>query len=191
MTRHLLHRLAFSSLGSALALLACSLTLLPQPARALPPSYVVQCAGTESTTYSPGLTNTAKNTTITVSDDIPVCTQLSIPPVVLSGTSQAQFPRLESCDTLLGGGPGVSVITWSTGDSSTYRWTSTAEVVGGNFVVAQIGTIVSGRYIGQSAVTSIVLTPLLGGQPNILTACASPNGIVGVKGTYTLTISSL
>lgn len=186
-----LQRFVSKCLALAIALLALPLGLMPQSGHAQTPALALQCAGTSTTTYSPGLTNTTQSTTVTASDNLSVCTQLSLPPVILSGTAQAQFVRNESCVILLSGGPGSSVIKWSTGDSSTFNWTSTITEVNGNFVVVQTGTITSGRYSGQSAASTRVLTPILSGELDIATACNSPTGIIGNNGTYTLTITAL
>jgi hypothetical protein len=154
---------------------------------------VVQCTGTTSLTYSPGLTNTRQTVVITTNEALSHC--LHIPdlpalPFLMPATSQTQLTRdNRTCTTLLAGGPGSQVLTWNNGETSTVNYVSTTNIVNGNIVSVQTGTITMGRYAGQSIIGTRIWTPLLGGQPiDFVTGCSSPGGITSLTGTLTFDI---
>jgi hypothetical protein len=150
---------------------------------------LVQCEGTNNSAFSPGLTNVTQNVTATTDANYSPCLHVLVPPLLMTASAHSVFTRMQQCQTLMGGGPGESVLQWTNGESSTWTWISTTNVVGGNLATVLTGSISAGRYAGHSASGTFLLTPLLAGQPtDFLTACASPGGVTQIRGPFTFTI---
>ena len=142
---------------------------------------LVRCAGTESATYSPGLTNTPAPTTVTVNDVLSPCVS-ALPLWTGSATTSLTIPSAsESCDQLLRGGPGSLSVRWSDATTSTFSYNRIVNRVRGEIVVSKTGTISAGRYLGSTALGVVV-------QPGDLTACSTPGGLTSSTGTYTFDI---
>jgi hypothetical protein len=86
---------------------------------------------------------------------------------------------------MFGGGPGSKLIDWSNGQSSTFNFTTTADIVDGNFVLALVGDISAGLFKGGSAEDITTLSSQ--SAKGFLTACEG-NGITTVNGVTELTI---
>lgn len=182
----------FNRLGCALTVAAClagSLSLsVPASAQA---ANLVSCTGTETVTFSPGLTNTPHPLTVTTADNFPVCIHASAP-ILMPATAHGQISRTASCLDLLGGGPGVRVLHWANGQTSTYSFVSSANVVNGNIVTVSTGTITDGLYKGASATGNVVLTPLLAnGTLNLTDTCNSSEGMISASGAYIFNVLPL
>jgi len=152
---------------------------------------LVSCTGTETVSFAPGLTNTPHPLTVTTADNFPVCIHASAP-ILMPATAQAQISRTASCLDLLGGGPGTRVLHWANGQTSTYSFVSSANVVNGNIVTVSTGTITDGLYKGASATGNVVLTPLLAnGTLNLNDTCNSAQGMISASGTYIFNVLPL
>ena len=146
----------------------------------------VVCAGTETATYNPPLTNTQQEEQVTATTSYSPCVVLGVSGIS-SGTAYSNPPiRDLSCTALLGGGPSIRIINWSNGLSSTLSYTSNVNSVNGLLVVTMTGNISAGLFKGQSAVGVVTVNNL--SQADFLTAC-SGSGVVSLSGPSTLTIA--
>ena len=72
-------------------------------------------------------------------------------------------------------------LTWNTGASSVATVTTTPQFVAGQLVVAQLGTVTSGLFVGSAFVgETAALTDL--------TQCATPGGITSFRGPWSVEI---
>jgi hypothetical protein len=157
--------------------------LLPMAgARAV--SLDVTCAGTETAGYQPGLLLTARTTAVTVNGILAPCT--SSDPDITSGTYLQHFDATLSCATLLGGLSATRVFTWSNGDTSTFSYNRAVNNALGQVTVTFTGTIVSGRFAGDTAVEQVVLV-----SPNPLQCLAEPGLTALGPGVAVLTIDKV
>jgi hypothetical protein len=153
---------------------------------------LVQCAGEETATFSPGihlpppLGPEPVTTTISTTTNYPLCVLPLLGGVTAtdswSGTGQAD------CTNGVLGGSGT--LTWSGGSGpSTSSYSYTAVVSSrpdGVLVLVADGTISSGRHAGDHL--NKVIT---NSDPNALTACETDEGMTENSGAVTLTISQL
>ncbi len=151
--------------------------------------FLVHCTGTETATFTPGLTNTPTMTQVSTDTNLSSCVHLLVPPLLMPATSSSNPVREYSCLTLIGGGTSNRVINWANGETSHYTAQVTSNIVQGNLVVVRTGVITAGRYAGRSIVGTVVLTPLLGSSPDIGTKCATPEGLTSLSGVTTLEIT--
>lgn len=142
---------------------------------------LVQCVGTETDAYSPGVTFQPHEFSITLTGLYSSCLDSS--GQVTSGSyGPEQFSLNAGCDNLLEGFTATRTFTWSTGDSSVLQGSGQSTEVGGTVITTITGTIIRGRFQGESAVQTITLP-----QPNVL-ACLT-TGYTGATGVATLTLS--
>jgi len=159
-------------------------TALPSAAHA---SSAVCALGSHDATWSPGVTNAVVVHEVTA-ETTWNCVQLVRGPLFTTAWSEAEFSAPFSCANFFSAPPTTWTINWTDGvppATSTFTYTATAASVGGNLVVTAPGSITSGRYSGQMAEATFVLTNLaatLGNQ------CASPAGVTSAGGNATLTI---
>ncbi len=151
---------------------------------------IVTCTGTEEILYDPGLSNTTQPVTVAYHTQLPVCLHVLNLPLLMPASSYGQNTAERTCTELLGTTASNRVINWSNGQTSTISGQVTRTSVNGNVVVVVLtGTIVSGLYAGKSVLGNAELTPLLGDDPvNLVTACASPEGLTGLRGTYNFNV---
>lgn len=165
-----------SVLVSAVILSACPLTT----ANAHAQTTLVQCEGTETDAYDPGVTFQPHEFSITLTGRYTSCLDGS--GHVTSGSyGPEQFSLDAGCDNLLEGFTVTRTFTWNTGDSSVLQGSGQSTEVGGSVITTITGTIVRGRFQGESAVQTITLP-----QPNVL-ACLT-TGYTGATGVATLTL---
>ncbi|MEV0323025.1 hypothetical protein ACIBKX_32845 [Streptomyces sp. NPDC050658] len=168
-----------------IALSACLLQASPAAAVTL-----LNCTGSYSTTYDPGLTYDPQPVTYDTSSTYGQPGGLCLGGgAVKSGTSSltdAQLPSASCVDLLGSTVTGETTVTWNTGETSRYTWSSTAADVLGTLVTTTTGTVVEGKYLGGS-VQRISIAPNLQVLEN---ACNSPQGLTSDSGTVTLTIQS-
>ena len=165
------------------AALAISGVVLPSPA-AHAVSADVSCVGTETVTYQPGLLLTPQTVNVTVNGILAPCT--SSDPNITSGTYLQNFTTTLSCGTLLGGLAATRVFNWSDGQSSTFSYNRAINDVGGQTTVTFTGTIVSGRFAGDTAIEQVVFV-----TPNTLECLASPGLTALGPGVAVLTIDKV
>ncbi len=151
------------------------------PAHAHAPSPAqVQCVGTESVTYRPGVTLAARNIEITTKGRFGSCVDSA--GKVTSGSYGERFTIFAGCNDLLDGFEEQRTIKWSTGDSSVIQATGSSTAVAGQVVTTITGTVTQGRFQGRTALQTVTLP-----QPGVL-QCLS-TGFTGATGVTTLTIT--
>ena len=160
-------------------LLALFATALPAAAQ----GGDIQCQGTHSAGFNPGLRLTPAFVTLTRSTIYSLCTSVSNPEItygLTSGTSVFQA----SCLDLLAGPPFATswIITWNTGETSEWLYSSTTQNVSGTIVQTHIGVIVSGKFAGSTAIGGQVLV-----APPLI-ECLGPPGVTSSQGVATLSI---
>jgi hypothetical protein len=150
----------------------------------------VTCTGREDVTYSPGITNTPALVTITTSAQYVPCLHINgLNVTTMSGEASSQSQTMAACTEveLPDGESTTSVIEWSNGQTSTWEYTTTTQNVAGNYVTVGIGQITDGLYEGALAQRELVLPGLV----EALQACATPQGMTGVSGAFTFTITGI
>lgn len=169
---------------SAALLLASTMlspVLLAAPAQA-EPAVDVTCVGTETETFTPGLTLLQQDVTVGFDVKLIVC-ESSSQPGITSGTSVSTYLAREvSCLRIASAGSGSAVIVWNDGRTSTFAYNLTASSVNGTTVAIQTGTITAGLFAGRSA-TRVITSPNLD-----LLACATPQGVRSKFATVTFTV---
>lgn len=144
----------------------------------------VTCGGSQTTTYSPGLTNT-RQTVQRAGQNIHSPCVSTLPPFAFSGSTSFSSTSTLSCLSLTAANTGTDVITWSTGRTSTFAYNRTVTIVQGETVVTLTGSITAGDFSGATAVETITSVSL------DLTACSTPQGITSTFGVSELTIAGL
>ena len=140
-----------------------------------------QCTTAQRTTYSPGVTLFPSQQTITLNTLAAPCVSLSNPNIT-SGAATFTVMGMRSCLTLDQTTSGTSGITWNTGQTSTYTYTSSSKTVLGQILVTINGIVIAGVF--QGAPISLALaSPVLN-----VTKCLIPPGITSRVGLGTLVI---
>lgn len=148
----------------------------------------VTCTGTETANFTPGITNTPRQVTNATQQTYGPCVHVNgLQITTWTGTSNRQTQRMASCTELLEGSSGSRVISWSNGQTSTWAYTNSVQIVGGNVVVLTIGEITDGLYEGALAQREHVRLGLV----DALVACSTPEGLEEVSGPFTFTITGL
>lgn len=160
------------------AVLAASL-LVTAPAGAAP-GPVLQCQGTETTTYDPGIVLQPRDITVTVEGRLDSC--LDGTGGVTSGAYGERFLFNVGCNNLLDGFTDRRAFTWNSGERSVVEITGTTNAVAGQVVTTITGTVVEGRYAGRSLLQVITLP-----QPDLLLCLTT--GLRGATGVTTLTLT--
>ncbi|MEU9352551.1 hypothetical protein AB0D65_16545 [Streptomyces griseoloalbus] len=169
---------ARSAVLATVVTVLCTGALAAGPARAEPLA-LLQCQGTESVAYSPGITFQPQDVDVTTDGRLGSCVDGA--GQVTSGAYEERFTLHAGCNDLLGGFQGARTFTWSTGDTSVIEAEGSSTAIAGQVVTTLTGTVVQGRYQGRSA-TQVIVLP----QPALL-LCLS-TGVTGATGTTTLTI---
>ncbi|MFL6111070.1 MAG: hypothetical protein ACJ786_06935 [Catenulispora sp.] len=141
---------------------------------------VLQCLGTESDTYSPGVTLQARQFTVTTAGRFTSC--LDGAGAVVSGAyGPERFTLDAGCSDLFDAFHSVRTIRWNTGDTSVMEGNGQSNEAAGQVITTITGTITQGRFQGQSAVQTITLP-----QPGVLQCLTT--GYTGATGVTTLTV---
>ncbi len=181
-------RVSVFACAIATATLGIEFSLIGQPARATNPntdsSVDLLCPlGTQTATYSPGLTLIQRPTAVTVEGALLSC--VSSDPEINTGTyhfsGQGQFSCL-----LTSQAPFSVTYRWSNGKYSTVRYVSSVnQKVAAGSVVVSTGTVVDGEFKGDAAVRTVEDTTLQSGQ------CATSEGVTSTTGAASLTFTKL
>ncbi|MCP3063337.1 hypothetical protein LXT21_31615 [Myxococcus sp. K38C18041901] len=142
--------------------------------------------GTSTLSFSPPLTNTPQDTTVSGSGPLTNCTAVLADPVHSATTRLGPVLRRNlACDSLLNLIGGGLTVTWNTGETSQLALTQVV-VSGGTTTrtTQQIGTVVSGKYEGATAVRTLVYV-----VADVENACASPEGLAQYTSTQTLALT--
>ncbi|HET9225330.1 MAG TPA: hypothetical protein VFR31_01570, partial [Thermoanaerobaculia bacterium] len=142
----------------------------------------IQCQGTHTASFNPGLRLTPGIVNLTSATIYSICTSLSNPEITYglsSGTGM--FPA--SCLDLLGGPPSATrIITWNTGETSKWLFSESSQNISGTIVQTQVGVIVEGKFAGSTAIGVLVLV-----APPLI-ECLGPPGVTSSQGIATLSI---
>ena len=113
------------------------------------------CLGTQHVNHSPGLLLlTPRVTTLTINEIFAPCISPGHPGITAQSHSSFQT-RPITCLALLSPNSFSKVLTWSTGDTSTFAFNQVATTVGGNTVVTLTGVITAGLFAGSTAIETI------------------------------------
>jgi hypothetical protein len=144
----------------------------------------VTCPGTEGATYSPGITNTPQQSTVTATQVIGPCIGTGVGSVVW-GTANLSGVATRSCSANLQSSVTAGSIQWSDGSSSSFHTTS--EVVtrpAGQTIILETNAIDSGTFAGATMTWTLTLS-------DISTACSTSQGITALAGPVTATFTRL
>jgi hypothetical protein len=172
-------RITHALVGVAIAI-AASVPAGTSPAAADPLD--VECGGTQTVTFSPGLLLVPTNQTVTVQAIYSPCVSAS-EPTLTAGHSGVTVHETRSCLDLAVPGTATRIYAWNTGQTSTFTYNRTVTSLGGDEVVTLTGTITAGLFAGDTAV-EVIIGPTLD-----TLACLSPPGITSRIGVTTLTIT--
>ena len=140
------------------------------------------CVGTQTATYSPGLTLTPAMQSVGANTVYTPCVSPGRP--ALTAARNTSFARQSlSCLDVDQTGSGSKIIVWNTGEISAFAFNRTVSHLAGTAVVTLTGAITAGVFAGDTAV-EVITGPSL----DIL-ACFMPPGITGRAGATVLTIS--
>jgi hypothetical protein len=140
------------------------------------------CTGADSSTYSPGLTNTPQLVTFTDSVTYGPCVDLHNP-TLTGGTLHDSGQAVHSCTNFGLGAIEITVtIPWNNGTHSIVTYTKVAfvEAVDGTIQVVSSGMVISGVGAGDTAVSSLTLAT------TALAACNTPAGVQSLGGPVIL-----
>ncbi|MEU8547230.1 hypothetical protein AB0C81_09560 [Streptomyces roseoverticillatus] len=160
----------------------------PAPASAHPHDPgPLQCQGTESVSYRPGITLQPRPIRVTVDGRFASCTGGD--GTVKSGGYHEEFTIVTGCNNLLEGFRSRRTYVWNTGNSGIRNTgdSSTADISGsstaavGQVVTPATGTVTHGRFLGHDLL-QVVLLP----QPSALQCLAG--GLTAATGATTLSI---
>lgn len=147
-------------------------------------SVLLQCQGTESVSYSPGVTFRPRHFDVTIDGRFVSC--VDVGGRVRSGSYQETFGLSAGCDDFLRGFTAQRTFHWSTGwstaDTSVAEISGSSTEVAGQVVTTITGKVVKGRFKGRTAVEVITLA-----QPSALECLTT--GFTGATGLTTLTIT--
>ncbi|MEU8548920.1 hypothetical protein AB0C81_18335 [Streptomyces roseoverticillatus] len=141
---------------------------------------LITCKGTTTTTFNPGLTDTAKEVTRSSTTDYTGCTGTSA-----TAKGKTTWPAAQLSCTSPNAGPGTGVVTW--GDGTTSTLTSDGSQVqrhtDGKITVVEVGRITAGEHVGSHYTKTLSRAGL------DQAACASTEGVKSSSGDATLTIN--
>ncbi|WP_141662932.1 hypothetical protein [Streptomyces sp. Wb2n-11] len=174
-------RMSWAGLISAVA--ALMVFAMPAHAAATAPQQplsAVQCTGSETTTYSPGVVFRPRNISLTTTGSFTSC--LDTTSQVTAGAYAETFTLFAGCNNLLDDFTGQRVITWNTGATSVITGSGSSTAVLGQVITTFTGTVTQGLFQGSSVLQTITLP-----QPNTLKCLTT--GITEATGITTLTLT--
>ncbi|RYZ43024.1 MAG: hypothetical protein EOO71_05510 [Myxococcaceae bacterium] len=179
---------AFSLLVAPVAQAAPAQEAPARASLALP--QIVECVGSSTITYNPGLKTTPQSVTSQNNSTYSLCRNILGPTVQLgagSGSGNVTLPNASCSGALNPGSNLVETFDFSDNTHSTVQFTEVTLQPGqANTVATRFGTVVSGRFNGAIAVkvTTYVNTQVTQG-------CGSPSGLTSISGPTTLTFIKL
>ena len=154
-------------------------------------SAVLSCTGWTYTTYSPGLTDTVRPTTVVDEGNLnvigphsPTGTCLDIGSSATSGHRDVTALLNLSCNAILTE-TGVETIDWNDGQSTSFPFTASVAHVGSNTVLTETGVVGSGEFAGESVVETFTAANAA------FTDCDTATGVTSLDYATVLTILPL
>lgn len=141
----------------------------------------LDCTGSQTLSYSPGLNLDPQQVTVHGSGS----SDCSSTDSTLTSGGFTVGPVNAALGCALTGGTGTFVYTWNNGNSSTISATSDVTFDLGVVQIVSNGTVTSGEFTGDT-----VLFTWTGTSPGLLD-CLTPQGVTQYSGPTTLTFTSL
>lgn len=144
---------------------------------------LLNCSGTATVGFNPGLTNTTQQTTVTDDESYAPCT---VPNTgIVSGSGSLTVTVNASCVANVIQVPSSATYTWNTGQTSAVQFGSNEVVrlADGSTQVTSTGSVSRGFGAGAQATRVIVLPQLNAAQ------CMSPPGVTQLSGPVALTFT--
>jgi hypothetical protein len=168
---------------AGLLALATTTALSATPAAAADDGVVSCPLGTQSSTYSPGLTYATPppEVDVEVSGTLGLCVSTDLNHT--AGTYE--FEGSGDLNCLAGSSAGIGRITWANPGTTPSRFLQSYSIAlrpNGTTVLLSSGPIISGDYEGRTILIQIVLTS------TDLLACATPQGMTNTAGPFLVTI---
>jgi hypothetical protein len=140
----------------------------------------IVCTGWTHTTYTPGLTNTARATTVVDDGELnvigphsPTGSCLGIGTSATAGHRNVMAQLTLGCTQLIGEN-GVETINWNDGQSTSFTFAATVTRGLSTTVVLETGTVTSGEFTGAGVVETFT-------APNLaLAACGTAAGVTAL-----------
>ncbi|MEE4541334.1 hypothetical protein V2S66_05050 [Streptomyces sp. V4-01] len=170
----------FGTVLCVVALVSAAAASAQTPAAAVG---LVNCAGTTTVDFSPGVTDTSRTVAVSGADEATTCLSLTHPGLT-SFSGPFSGTATQSCTTLFGGGSGTETLYWNDSTTSTWNYTNSFSNVNGTKVGTSTGTISAGTLTGASITQTITFVNL------DLSAC-STTGVTELNGTDTWTLAGL
>ncbi|GAA0370018.1 hypothetical protein NE235_19775 [Actinoallomurus spadix] len=165
---------------SAAALAALGATApIARPAAAESPA-LLQCQGTETVAYRPGVLLRPRNIRITTSGRFGSCADGQ--GAVTGGSYEERFTIFAGCDDLLDGFHARRTFRWSTGDASVVDATGSSTALAGQIITTISGRVVQGRFLGRTAIQTITVP-----QPSAVRCLTM--GLTSATGATTLSVT--
>jgi|GEM_PF-1768966 len=144
--------------------------------------------GTSQAFYSPGLKNTPQDVAVSGQGALSNCVTVLGDPVTSAASSlTTNVVTGFSCADLLRPRTVVHTVVWNTGESSTMTFTQLRVGVQDTLTVfALTGSVVSGKFVGATAVRTLSYVTL-----DLENGCASPEGLTSLSGLATLSLTKL
>jgi hypothetical protein len=114
----------------------------------------VECGGTQTVTFTPGLLLFPANHTITLRTIYSPCV-LASEPALTAGQSNGTVQETRSCLDLARPGTATRLIAWNTGQTSTFTYNRIVTSVGADEVVTLTGTITTGLFAGRQTAVAV------------------------------------
>jgi hypothetical protein len=139
-----------------------------------------------ATTYTPPVTLTPQNVTISSTTQYGPCTSLSHPAITSGIRARTTTDPGQTCLDLLESGSLTFTITWNTGQTSTISAKRTSTLAGTTLIVTNTGTVTSGLFTGSTVVQTNT-----GAAPDVLLCTAGLGTVSSTYAAVTLEITSL
>ncbi|MFI7416440.1 hypothetical protein [Nonomuraea sp. NPDC049684] len=176
-------RFAGRAIGGLALLVAMVAALLgPAATGARAAIGITKCTGSQTVTYSPGLTDQPREVTVSGKAPLIECASSS-DPSIFQATSAFSATGTFSCTS--GTRTGSRMITWNNGNTSTLSSTSTVSLNGAESIVLIKGVVVDGEFEGARWTGTFTMFST---KPQ---ACLTAQGLTGVSGPLALSIGPL
>ncbi|MCO5974319.1 hypothetical protein [Actinoallomurus soli] len=149
-----------------------------RPAAAESPA-LLQCQGTETVAYRPGVLLRPRNIEITTAGRFGSCVGGG---AMTSGAYAERFTIFAGCGDLLDGFRARRTFRWNTGDTSVLDATGSSTAVAGQVITTITGRITRGRFTGRTAIQTVTLP-----QPSAVRCLTT--GLTNATGVTTLSVA--